>query len=423
MIDFKNRMEKNMLFTRYSHNDPLSDWKGQFFYPQGKIYWCGHSLGLQPKSTQEKIESIVEDWAALGVEGWFAGNPPWWRLDEQLKPLMSKIVGAQPEEVAIMNALTVNLHLMLITFFRPTKDRYRILIEENAFPSDMYAVKSQLRLHGLKPEDALIEVKSRKPEWYIRTEDLLETLEREGESIALILLGGVNYLTGQAFEMEKITKKAHEQGCVVGYDLAHAVGNILLNLHDWEVDFAVWCTYKYLNAGPGAVGGAFVHERHFSGDNQLQRLEGWWGNSRNTQFLMRPDFDPIQGASAWQLSSHSPLLLASLLASLEMFEEVGMSALRDKSVKLTGLLETAIDNLGQDYFELLTPRDANQRGCQLSIAAKKKGKELFDYLSRHGVLADWREPNVIRMAPVPFYNSFEEVEAVYQIMKEFIKKG
>ncbi len=404
-----------------SRADSLLPWRDLFFYPEGKIYWCGHSLGLQPKITREKIESVLEDWATLGIDGWFAGNPSWWRLDESLKPLMARITGSRPEEVALMNALTVNLHLMLISFFQPTRDRNKILIEENAFPSDVYAVKSQLRLHGLNPEEALIEIKSRESEWFIHTDDILEVLENEGESIALVLLGGVNYLTGQAFEMKKITTVAQSQGCIVGFDLAHAVGNIPLALHDWNVDFAVWCNYKYLNGGPGAIGGCHVHERHFKENASHPRLEGWWGNSRDTQFLMKPQFDPIKGASAWQLSTHSPLLLISLLASLEMFDDVGMTTLRKKSLKLTGLLESAIEDLGSDHFELLTPQDPNQRGCQLSIMTKKNGRELFEYLSKKGVIIDWREPNVIRLAPVPFYNTHDEVETVYRLLKKFLK--
>ncbi len=328
---------------------------------------------------------------------------------------MAKIVGAKPLEVVLMNALSVNLHLMLVSFYQPTTQRYKVLIEEKAFPSDQYAIKSQMRFHGLKPAQALLEVKAQ-PGATIATDDFKAIFEEFGDSVALLLLGGVNYYSGQAFNLEEISRLGHKHGIVIGYDLAHAVGNIPLDLHEWKVDFAVWCTYKYLNGGPGGPGGCFIHENHFM-NQDLPRFEGWWGNKLENRFLMEPNINPVLGAGGWQISSYSPLLLAPLDASLKLFDEVTMERLREKSVKLTGYLEFLLDQLGTSDISILTPREPNQRGCQLSIQTHHNGKALFDHLTQAGIYCDWREPDVIRVAPTPFYNSFTEVYQFIEILK------
>jgi len=327
------------------------------------------------------------------------------------------VIGAQPIETVVMNSLTVNLHLLMVSFFKPREDRYKVIIEKGAFPSDQYAIESQIRCHGGNPRDVLIELKPREGESTLRTDDILETIDREGQSITMILLGGVNYYTGQAFDMRAITEAGHRAGAMVGFDLAHAAGNLKLEMHDWDVDFAVWCSYKYLNAGPGAVGGAFVHERH-ARSFDLCRLAGWWGHDKETRFLMGPEFRPLAGAEGWQVSNPPILQMAALRASLEIFDEVGMDALREKSEKLTGYLEYLLDQIGDDRISIVTPRDATQRGCQLSIGVKNADRSLYDRVIANGVSADWREPSVIRVAPVPLYNSFGEVYKFSEILRE-----
>ncbi len=412
-LDFAREMD---------NNDPLGHYRSRFHLPlqasgSPYIYLCGNSLGLAPKSTKSALEQELIDWANLGVEGHFHAKNPWMPYHEFLTDKMAKIVGAKPKEVVVMNTLTVNLHLMMVSFYRPTPKRHKIIIEYSAFPSDQYAVKSQIEFHGYNPEDALIELHPREGETTLRTEDILETIGREGDSVALILLGGVNYYTGQFFDLKSIVEAGHQKACVVGFDLAHAVGNVPLSLHEWGVDFAVWCTYKYLNSGPGSVAGCFVNERHHE-NNDLPRFAGWWGHDKETRFLMPPDFKPIPTAEGWQLSNPPILSLAAIKASLEIFDEVGMQALRKKSLLLTDYFLFLISELDNPNIEVITPIEQSQRGCQLSIKVVNSNKMLFDTITKKGVIADWREPDVIRVAPVPLYNSFEDVFKFVLILKE-----
>ncbi len=400
--------------------DPLRKFRERFHMPKHNgneaIYLTGNSLGLQPKTVRAFIEQELKDWETLGVEGHVHAKNPWLPYHEFLTESLARIVGAKPIEVVAMNSLTTNLHLLMVSFYRPTAERYKIVIEKGAFPSDQYAVVSQLAFHG-SDRDALIELSPREGETTLRTEDILETIEREGDSIALILIGGVNYYTGQAFDMQAISEAGHKKGCVVGFDLAHAAGNIELRLHDWDVDFAAWCSYKYLNAGPGAIAGAFVHERH-SQNFDLPRFAGWWGHDKETRFLMGPEFRPIAGAEGWQLSNPPIFQLAALRASLEIFDEAGMHALREKSENLTGYLEHLLGTIQDDRISLITPADPKDRGCQLSIRVRDADKTLFDSITQRGVIADWREPDVIRVAPVPLYNSFKDVFRFSGVLKE-----
>ena len=368
----------------------------------------------------------MKDWQTLAVEGHFTGDEPWVPYHERLAPAMARIVGAREEEVVLMNSLTVNLHLMMVSFYRPRSHRYRLLIEKPAFPSDRYAVESQVRFHGLDPADALIEIGPRNGESVIRTEDVLEILDSRGESIALVMLPGIQYYSGQRFDMPAITTAARARGCRVGWDLAHAIGNVPLALHDWDADFAVWCSYKYLNGGPGAVAGCFVHERHGQ-DPDLPRFAGWWGHEKATRFRMDPGFRPSPGAEGWQLSNAPILGMSAMKASLELFASVGMDALRKKSEKLTGYLEYTVDQLAAEFpgesISVITPRDPLRRGCQISMNCAGRERELYDDLLAAGVIADFREPCIIRMAPVPFYNSFEDVHTFGRVMRELLAQG
>lgn len=395
--------------------DPLASYRKRFHLPTRPdgtpvIYLAGNSLGLQPKGVRAAMEQELADWAELAVEGHFRGKTPWYSYHELFREPAAKLVGAVPGEVVLMNSLTVNLHLMMVTFYRPTPARYKIAIDWPAFPSDLYAVKTQLRHQGYDDPGGLIALAPREDEQTIRTEDIAELLERRGSEIALVLLSGVNYFTGQFFELERITAAARRAGCVVGLDLAHAAGNVPLRLHDWGVDFAVWCSYKYLNSGPGAVGGCYVHESH--GNNlKLPRFAGWWGNDPRTRFRMHlePEFIPRPGADGWQVSNPPILAMAPIRASLEIFDQATMPALRAKSERLTGYLHDLIDRNPQDRYEVITPRDPAQRGCQLSILVRDRPKELFAALEAAGVVCDYRKPNVVRAAPVPLYNTFHEV--------------
>ncbi len=384
-------------------------YRNKFLLPPDIIYFLGNSLGLQPNTTSIGITETLDKWHKYGVEAFFLGDNPWMEIADSINVSMANILGAKPEEVVIMNTLTTNLHLALITFYRPEKNKYKILVEENAFPTDAYAFKSQLRYHGYDPEEDLVVVKSRDD--IIHYEDIEAILE-SGE-IALTIFGGVNYYSGQVFDLERITKMARKHGSVIGFDLAHAVGNIELDLHRIGFDFAVWCNYKYMNGGPGAPGGLFIHERHHSDSEigKLSRFEGWWGNKRSTRFLMRDDFEPEVGAKAWQLSTSSPIMLSALRSSLDIFDEVGIKKLREKSIKLTGYLRDLIG----DKFEIITPQDS---GAQLSV--RVPDKILFAFLHRKGVYTDWREPDVIRLAPVPLYNTFEEVYNTSKLMIDFL---
>lgn len=403
-------------------NDPLRSFRERFYFPKAKdgvepVYFTGNSLGLMPKKAREYVDEELDDWSRLAVAGHLNAKHPWLPYHEFLTEQMAAIIGAKPIEAVVMNSLTVNLHLLLVSFYRPTRDRYKIVIEKGAFPSDQYAVESQIRFHGHDPQTSLIELSPREGEASLRTEGIIETIEREGDAIALVMLGGVNYYTGQAFDMKSITAAGHKAGSVVGFDLAHAAGNLKLEMHDWDVDFAAWCSYKYLNGGPGAVGGAFVHERH-AHSFDLPRFAGWWGHDKETRFLMGPEFKPLAGTEGWQISNPPILQMAALRASLEIFEEAGMDDLREKSVKLTAYLESLINEIGDDRLEIITPRDPEQRGCQLSIRVKNADKSLHERIVERGVYADWREPDVIRVAPVPLYNSFEDVFRFSQILKK-----
>lgn len=400
--------------------DPLKKYREKFFIPKGKagddsIYLCGHSLGLEPKTARGYVEKELEDWGTMGVEGHLHAQHPWLPYHEFLMPQTARLVNAKPEEVAVMNSLTVNLHLMMVSFYRPTPSRHKILIESNAFASDQYAVKSQISFHGFDPRKSLIEVSPGEGEATIRMEDIEDLIDREGNSIALIMIGGVQYLTGQAFDMERIVRSGHKKGCMVGFDLAHAIGNIPINLHDWGADFAVWCSYKYLNGGPGSLGGCFIHDRHLRSAD-LPRFAGWWGHNKITRFQMPSKFDPIPTAEGWQLSNPPIFSAAALRAALDLFDEVGMEKLRTKSVQLTSYLEFLLTQVQGQDFEIITPKETNQRGAQLSLQFHRNGKETFKRLTDADIVCDWREPDVIRVAPVPFYNSFMDVYRFAEVL-------
>lgn len=405
--------------------DSLSHFRNKFHIPKDKngedvIYLCGNSLGLQPKLTSEYLEEELEAWSSLGVDGHTEGKHPWMPYHEFLTKNMAKIVGAKPEEVVVMNTLTTNLHLMMVSFYRPTKERYKIVVEADAFPSDKYAVESQIKFHGFNPEDALIQWKPRKEDELNHLEDLEEILKIHGNEIALLMIGSPNYYTGQSFPLKKITELGHHYGCKVGFDLAHGAGNIQPDLHNSGADFAVWCTYKYLNSGPGSLGGCFVHERH-ANNKDLKRFSGWWGHNKKTRFNMRKDFDPIPGAEGWQLSNPPILSMAAIRASLDIFAEAGFENLRKKSVELTGYLEFLMDEMKNDSVRVITPRNPDERGCQLSIQVKNADRSLHDKLTATGVISDWREPDVIRIAPTPLYNSFEDVFRFAQKLQSILE--
>jgi len=404
--------------------DPLAHYRTKFHIPKNEegnewLYFTGNSLGLQPKETKNHIKQELDDWANLGVEGHFEAKNPWMPYHEFLTETMAQIVGAKPIEVVIMNTLTTNLHLLMVSFYQPTKLKHKILIESDAFPSDRYAVETQLKFHGFDPSDSLIEWSPRQGETLLNIEDLESILESQGEEIALLLIGGVNYYTGQYLDLKKISQLGHEKGCKVGIDLAHGVGNIQPNLHESGVDFAAWCTYKYMNSGPGSLGGIFVHER-YANDQTLKRFAGWWSQNKATRFDMRQPLDITPGAEGWQLSNPPILSMAAIKASLELFNEVGMNALIKKSRLLTGYLEYLILELNNKNISIITPRDPEQRGCQLSIQVKNANKSLHTKLTEAHVITDWRTPDVIRCAPVPFYNSFEDVFKMVEQLKTIL---
>lgn len=404
--------------------DKLSAFRQKFLIPQHNghdvIYFTGNSLGLQPKSTQSYIQQELEDWAKFGVEGHFLAKNPWMNYHEFLTEKMAKVVGALPEETVMMNQLTVNLHLLMVSFYRPTKQRYKILCEAKAFPSDQYALQSQIKFHGLNIEDALIEIEPRKGEYAIRHGDIYDAIEKNKDSLALIMIGGVNYFTGQVFDMKAITEAGHKAGAIVGFDLAHGAGNLKLALHNWNVDFAAWCSYKYLNSGPGSVAGAFVNQKHLK-NTDLPMFAGWWGHDKKTRFLMDKTFLPMQTAERWQMSNAPIFAMAACRASLDIFDEVGMDALVERSKRLTAYLEFVVGEVNKqknNCLEIITPKDS--RGCQISIVANGYGKPLFNKLIENGVIPDWREPNVIRCAPVPLYNSFEDIYRFGDILKSLL---
>ncbi|WP_034046046.1 kynureninase [Wocania ichthyoenteri] len=405
-------------------NDDLSHYRNQFHIPKDKqgnelIYMTGNSLGLQPKATKSYINQELEDWANLGVEGHTEAKNPWLPYHEFLTESMANVVGAKPIETIVMNTLTANLHFMMVSFYKPTKTRYKILIESDAFPSDKYAVESQLRHHGFDDKEGLILWKPREGEELLRYEDLEDILKTQGVDIALIMIGGVNYYTGQFFDLKKTTELGHKYGCVVGFDCAHGAGNVELNLHGSGADFAVWCTYKYLNSGPGSLAGCFVHERHAHNKN-LNRFTGWWSHNKQTRFNMRDEFDVLPGAEGWQLSNPPILSMAAIKASLDMFNEVGIKKLTEKSRKLTGYFEFLLKQLGEGTIKIITPSNPKERGCQLSIQVKNADKNLHNKLTEAGVISDWREPDVIRCAPVPFYNSFEDIYILAEKLKSIV---
>ncbi|PQJ74920.1 kynureninase [Polaribacter gangjinensis] len=385
------------------------------------IYFTGNSLGLQPKMTQKYLQQELDDWANLGVEGHFEAKNPWLNYHEDLSIKMAKIVGAKPIEVTIANTLTVNLHLLMVSFYQPTKNKYKILIESDAFPSDRYAVESQLKFHGFDPKESLVEWKSRKGETLLNLEDLEQIIQNQGDEIALLLIGGLNYYTGQFLDLKKIAAIGHSKNCKVGIDLAHGAGNIQPNLHDSNIDFAAWCTYKYLNSGPGSLGGIFVHEK-YAKNNDLPRFAGWWNHNKKTRFNMRMPFDVMEGAEGWQLSNPPILSMAAIKASLDIFDKIGMDALRAKSEKLTGFFEFLIHQLDSDKIKIITPKNPSERGCQLSIQVKNADKSLHKKLSANNIITDWREPDVIRCAPVPMYNSFEDVFQMVSVLKNLINE-
>ena len=420
--DFENTLE----FAQTSDkSDALAQFKDQFIFPvnqqnEPQIYFCGNSLGLQPKSAQNALNAELEDWGKWGVEGHFHGRKPWFHYHKFLTDFAAEVVGAKPIEVVIMNQLTVNLHLLMVSFYRPTKQRYKIIMEAGAFPSDMYAIESQVIHHGFSYQDAVIEVEPRSGEHTLRTEDILQTIENNKDEVALVFFSGVQYYTGQYFNIPEITKKAHEVGAIAGFDLAHAAGNINLQLHDWDVDFAAWCSYKYLNSGPGNVSGIYIHEKHCT-NPEIPRFSGWWGYQESQRFLMQKGYIPENGAAGWQLSNAPVFGMAVHLASLEIFHQAGIQNLRNKSLMLTSFLEFVLkDCLSKNAnlsFEIITP--SNERGAQLSLLTDSKGKALFDHLFNSNIIADWREPNVIRIAPAPLYNSFEDVYLLGKALLSF----
>jgi kynureninase len=417
--------ENSLQFAQsLDEKDTLKTYRNQFHIPKinGKdcIYFTGNSLGLQPKSTRQFVEEELLDWEKLGVEGHFhAKKRPWFHYHKFSKEALASLVGAKPIEVVSMNSLTTNLHLMMVSFYRPSGKKFKIIMEAGAFPSDQYAVESQVRFHGFDPTEAIIEVKPREGEATLRTEDIVTAIDKNAESIALVLFSGVQYYTGQFFDLKSITKAGHKAGAKVGFDLAHAVGNVPVNLDNSGADFAAWCSYKYLNSGPGGVSGIYVNERH-ANNPDLPRFAGWWGHNEEERFKMEKGFIPMEGADGWQQSNVNVLSSAAHMASLQVFKEAGIDKLRVKSLQLTGFLEYLIKSDLQDSVQILTPENTEERGCQLSLVVKKDGKKAFDTLTKEGVIADWREPEVIRVAPVPLYNTFEDVYNFYSIMKKVL---
>jgi kynureninase len=401
-------------------SDSLAAFKQRFYFPQhnGKnaIYFCGNSLGLQPKHAEVAILTELETWRNIAVGGYFGGTNPWLFYHDYCKPALTKIVGCLPHEVTVMNALTVNLHLMMLSFYKPTPQRYKIMMEAGAFPSDQYAMETQAKQYGFNPDDAIIEIAPRAGEKLLHTEDILQAIEANKDSLAIVLFGGINYYTGQVYDMKTITAAAHKAGAVAAFDLAHVVGNVPVQLHDWDVDFAVWCSYKYLNAGPGAVGGVFVHEKH-AANIDINRMAGWWGNDEKLRFKMEKGFVPKPDASGWCVSTSQVFNTVCLKASLEIFEEAGMENIRTKSVQLTAYLEYLLHQIPNLNFEIITPVNPAERGTQLSLYFKENGKAIHDKMIANGIVVDYREPGVIRVAPVPLYCGYEDVYRFYEICK------
>jgi len=429
--NFMNFQNTREFAQQLDQQDELYNYRNEFIFPQvnGKnvIYFTGNSLGLQPKRTKAFVDEVMNDWAKLAVDGHFYADKPWWDYHERFAIPLGEIMGAKPSEITVMNTLTVNLHLMMVSFYRPTAKKYKILCEEKAFPSDQYMFQSQADFHaqylGINPNEIIIEIKRREGEHNIRLEDVLAKIEEIGDELALVLIGGVNYYTGQVFDMKTITAAAQKTGAYVGWDLAHAAGNIEMNLHDWNVDFACWCSYKYMNSGPGNASGCFVHENHHY-NAKLPRFAGWWGHNKERRFKMEQQFEPVHGADGWQISNLPILSLAPYLASVEMFAEVGMTKLIKKRNLLTSYLEFILHEIDREIggagFEIITPQNQEERACQLSVYLHGQGRSLFEYLMKNGVITDWREPNVIRFAPAPFYCSFTDMYEFGQILKKGI---
>lgn len=426
-MDFENSLA---FAQQLDAKDPLKNFRDKFYIPMinGKdsIYFTGNSLGLQPKTTQEYVLNELEDWANYGVEGHFHARNPWLNYHEMFPELLSDIIGAKASEIVVMNQLTVNLHLLLTTFYKPTKARYKIICEAKAFPSDQYAMQSQVALHGFNSDDAIIEVEPKQGSALIDHQSIIDTIAKNGDTVALVLFSGVNYYNGQVFNMESIVKAAHNVGAYAGFDLAHAAGNIFLNMHDWDVDFACWCSYKYLNSGPGGVSGIYIHEK-YAADTTLPRLAGWWGHDKDSRFKMEKHFMPIATAEGWQVSNAPILSMAAHKASLDIFREAGMENLLQKSRLLSNYLLFILDEINKlvspPVLEVISPQEDAQKGCQISILMLQNGKNIFEALKKHGVLADWREPNVIRVAPVPLYNSFEDVFRFGEMLSALVKNN
>lgn len=424
-MEFRNDLA---FAQQLDQQDDLRHFRERFFMPQqhgkDKIYFTGNSLGLQPKAVRELMDEELDDWATMGGEGHFEARRPWYSYHELFPSLVAPLIGSKEKEIVIMNSLTLNLHLLLVSFYRPDKKRYKILCEYKAFPSDQYAFESQVKFHGLDPDDAIIEIKPREGEYLIRVEDILQAINDNRDSLALVILGGINYYSGQVFDMQKITAAAHAAGAIAGFDLAHAVGNISLQLHDWDVDFACWCTYKYLNSGPGSVGGAFIHERHIS-DASIPRFAGWWGYDKQTRFRMEKGFHPIPTAEGWQLSNAPVFSMAPHKVALDIFAEAGFDRLVRKSEAMVDYLRFILKDINTRFssqpIAIITPEDKKQRGCQVSIVLRSNGRAIFDHLMKNGVSAGWREPEVLRVAPVPLYNSFEDIWQFGNLLEAALK--
>lgn len=407
--------------------DPLAKFRDQFIFPQVNgqeaIYFCGNSLGLQPKSVRKGLDRELQNWAQMAVDGHFHGEDAWFYAKNKSKPALAEIMGAQEHEVVAMNNLSVNLHLLMVSFYRPTSERFKIIVESGAFPSDQYMLETQVKFHGLNPEDVIVELKPRAGEHTLRTEDIIAEIKTQGDALAMVNMAGIQYYSGQLFDMQAITQAAHEVGAYAGFDLAHAAGNALLKLHDWDVDFATWCSYKYMNSGPGNISGIFVHER-FAERPDLNRFAGWWGHDEGQRFKMEKGFLPMFGADGWQLANTNILALAAHQASLDIFVEAGIENLRKKSISLTGYLEYLIREISGEsgILEIITPEKASDRGCQLSLLIHCGGKAVFDEWYSRGVVGDWRNPNVIRLAPTPLYNSYMDVFRFAKILEQSIEK-
>lgn len=417
-----NKFESSLEYAQYQDQlDPLNIFKERFLFPQhnGKntVYFCGNSLGLQSTAVKYLMDNELADWAKHGVEGHFNARNPWFSYHHLFSKSLANIVGANVEEVVAMNTLTVNLHLLLLSFYRPKGKRYKIIMEAGAFPSDQYAIETQVGMYGFDPQKAIIEIEPRAGAHIIEEEDIVAAIEKAGDELAVVILGGINYYTGQLFDMQRITQAAHSVGAYCGFDLAHAVGNVPLQLHDWDVDFACWCSYKYLNSGPGGVGGAFIHKKHVENDN-LFRLAGWWGNEESSRFKMTKGFKPQLNAGSWQMSNAPVFNMVAHRASLDLFDKATMTSLHQKSRIMTAYLEFLLLQIKHLEFTIITPSDPNRRGAQLSLLFHKDGKKVFEHLFKNGVVADWREPDVIRIAPVPMYNGFEDCYRFYELLTQ-----